>query len=182
MSGDLQPNSTGLYTHYKDFLLKGGMTIPNIGSWSTRAHVALCMLQEEVLELLLAREDVKRSMELAQDWGKDETLTCHFLWFVLLGRLFFLFPNYTRIFACLLFEDIQHSNPNSLMFFSTDGTSFKGQECFVWKDRQVWWFVVCRKRNGIQRGFPSHWGWACIWVLMLFDIPTKNLEIKLSEK
>lgn len=43
------------------------------------AHVALCMLQEEVLELLLAREDVKRSMELAQDWGKDETLTCHFL-------------------------------------------------------------------------------------------------------
>ena len=32
MSGDLQPNSTGLYTHYKDFLLKGGMTIPTCGS------------------------------------------------------------------------------------------------------------------------------------------------------
>ena len=43
------------------------------------AHVAL-LLQEEVLELLLAREDVKRSMELAQDWGyRIKLLTSHFL-------------------------------------------------------------------------------------------------------
>ena len=28
-----QPNSRGLYTHYKDSLLKGGMTIPNIATF-----------------------------------------------------------------------------------------------------------------------------------------------------
>ena len=27
-----QPNSRGLYTHYKDSVIKGGMTIPNIYS------------------------------------------------------------------------------------------------------------------------------------------------------
>ena len=34
-----QPNSRGLYTHYKDSFIKGGMTIPNIRSWSTLAHI-----------------------------------------------------------------------------------------------------------------------------------------------
>ena len=28
--GKNQPNSRGLYTHYKDSVIKGGMTIPNI--------------------------------------------------------------------------------------------------------------------------------------------------------
>ncbi len=30
-----QPNSRGLYTHYKDSVIKGGITIPNIATWST---------------------------------------------------------------------------------------------------------------------------------------------------
>ena len=28
-----QPNSRGLYTHCKDFVIKGGMTIPNIATF-----------------------------------------------------------------------------------------------------------------------------------------------------
>ena len=28
-----QPNSRGLYTHYKDSVIKGGMTIPNIATF-----------------------------------------------------------------------------------------------------------------------------------------------------
>ena len=37
-----QPNSRGLYTHYKDsgFLLKGGMTIPNIATFDHGTHGA----------------------------------------------------------------------------------------------------------------------------------------------
>ena len=35
-----QPNSRGLYTHYKDSVIKSGrFPIPNIRSWSTLAHV-----------------------------------------------------------------------------------------------------------------------------------------------
>ncbi len=33
-----QPNSRGLYTHYKDSLLKGGMTIPNTRSLDPGSH------------------------------------------------------------------------------------------------------------------------------------------------
>ena len=33
-----QSNSRGLYTHYKDSLLKGGMTIPNIATFDHGAY------------------------------------------------------------------------------------------------------------------------------------------------
>lgn len=39
--GDIchQPNSRGLQEHYKDSLLEGGMTIPNIGSLGSPWHM-----------------------------------------------------------------------------------------------------------------------------------------------
>ena len=181
MSGDLQPNSTGLYTHYKDFLLKGGMTIPNIGSWSTMAHVALCFRRR-----FWSSCWPEKMWSAAWNWLRIGERMKH--WPVIFFdsccsedfSFCFQIIHISWCVSCLRIFNTQI--PTHWCFFSTDGTSFKGRECFVWKDRQVWWFVVCRKRNGIQRGFPSHWGWACIWVLMFFDIPTKNLEIKLSEK
>ena len=34
-----QPNSRGLYTHYKDSVIKGGMTIPNIATFDHGTYV-----------------------------------------------------------------------------------------------------------------------------------------------
>lgn len=47
---------------------------------------------------------------------------------------------------------------------------------FCCKDRQVWWFVVRRKGNGIQRLFLH------IGDELMFDIPSNNLENKTFRK
>ena len=178
MSGDLQPNSTGLYTHYKDFLLKGGMTIPTCGS------LYIIYASGGGSGALVGPRRCEAQHRTGSGLGLSDKIIYISFSLICIARKNFSFCfQIRRISLCVSCLRIFNTQiPTHWCFFSTDGTPFKGRECFVWKDRHLWWFVVCRKRNGIQRGFPSHWGWACIWVLMLFDIPTNNLEIKLSEK
>ena len=48
-----QPYSRGLYTHYKDSVIKGGRSpIPNIRSWSTVAHIFYILQLLEFLDQL----------------------------------------------------------------------------------------------------------------------------------
>ena len=63
----INPTSRGLYTHYKDSVIKGGMTIPNIATFDHGTYKKF-LLSNSVLSLV---ELVL--VNVAQKFSRDET-------------------------------------------------------------------------------------------------------------
>ena len=178
-----QPDSRGLYTHYKDSVIKGGrFPIPNIATGLTMAHIYIYKLTNfqrniqvgrfaDLLETSTDDQEISRGWRMASWSQNQEEISDNQVWCVFCVFFREIGPRYLMIFVGNCLEVLQTKTSLDCECHKDFGLFMLIQMvtvpiCWLNLDQVGSWVVV----SNILYFHPEPWGNDPIWLAHIFQL------------